>query len=204
MVLEYTHRPFMGCISVPHIVMSLLEASFLIEAPSFACTYKPRPLHDPDCFSLHLVHIYWWRQPRVFQRLTSLLFTHPNSILTRLRWLDVDFFSTSGGTSCQCWRWALCCYAYYVTQLWRHQRVPWLNCLYLTTTGWVADDAIWNKKRFSLNLVHIYWWRQPRVFRRLTSLLFTHPNSILTRLGWLDVDFFSTSGGTSCQCLRIS
>ena len=42
------------------------------------------------------------------------------------------------------WRWAPCCHAYYVTQLWRHQRVPWHNCLCLTTTGRVANDASWS------------------------------------------------------------
>ena len=47
------------------------------------------------------------------------------------------------------WRWAQRCYAYYVTQLWRHHRVLWLNCLRLTTTGRVAHDAIRNQIRAS-------------------------------------------------------
>ena len=31
------------------------------------------------------------------------------------------------------WRWASCCYAHYVTQFWRHHRVPWPDGLFLTT-----------------------------------------------------------------------
>ena len=38
-----------------------------------------------------------------------------------------------------------CCCAYYITQLWLHQCVPWLNALFLTTIGSVVHDAIWNK-----------------------------------------------------------
>ena len=34
-----------------------------------------------------------------------------------------------------------------LTQLWSHQRVPWLNCLCLITTDSVPDDAIWNQIR---------------------------------------------------------
>ena len=31
------------------------------------------------------------------------------------------------------WRCASCCYAHYVTQFWRHHRVPWPDGLFLTT-----------------------------------------------------------------------
>ena len=46
---------------------------FMVSILLYAYIYIPRPFHSPNCFSLNPVHVYWSRQPRVFQRLTSLL-----------------------------------------------------------------------------------------------------------------------------------
>ena len=43
-------------------------------SPSPAHTYLPKLFHGPDFFGLNHLHIYWSRQPRVFWRVTSLLF----------------------------------------------------------------------------------------------------------------------------------
>ena len=41
--------------------------------------------------------------------------------------------------------WASCSYAYCVTKLWRHHRVPRHHALFLATIGCVAHDASWKE-----------------------------------------------------------
>ena len=58
------------------------------------------------------------------------------------------------------WCWTSCRYPYYITQIWRQQRVPWLYALFLTTTGSVAHDVI-------LNQIYVCYWTWQNVYQSM-------------------------------------